>query len=482
MKTKRTGTVLSVASALALATYLGLAGLHGGAIGSVGIGGRELLLLLVVVSGAVAAFTWWAVRSGGDAVPNLGLVSGFALAAFLVADALGGVYLNSLGSSGGRLDAEDERTGDANLWHGELAPRRYFPTSGHIQLYKPNVLLTAEVFGEFYRPSMLRSPLLVDSVLERRSVTYSINRHGFRESSSFEESRIYALGDSFVFGYATDEGVIWTDVLERLLSQPIYNLGVSATGPGVQVPLLERTLAEHADSLRIDRLLWLVFEGNDLENTYSSGPRPRSDARSRRVRLDGTWLGAVVDFPRSVRDRSLLYRFRSGEVTLGGRRGPIDLDRFASEGVDLAHPLYRSATLGYRLFSVDDVERATLPDSYVDGHRNWPALTRAFDTMAGLARGHGFAVSVVLVPSAARLHGPSFDGFPVLSERPHLLDRVRHLAEERSFEVIDLLAGMRPLAQQELLFYRDDHHWNRRGNQVAAELIRDALFASGGVP
>ena len=41
---------------------------------------------------------------------------------------------------------------------------------------------------------------------------------------------------------------------------------------------------------------------------------------------------------------------------------------------------------------------------------------------------------------------------------------------------IDLDLAMRPHAERELLFWRDDGHWNRSGNQLAARLIAERLF------
>jgi hypothetical protein len=33
-----------------------------------------------------------------------------------------------------------------------------------------------------------------------------------------------------------------------------------------------------------------------------------------------------------------------------------------------------------------------------------------------------------------------------------------------------------------MLYYRDDHHWNERGNEIAAQLIQAALVRSSPVP
>jgi len=112
---------------------------------------------------------------------------------------------------------------------------------------------------------MLASRILVDFVLELRRLSYSIGPLGLRELEPLSRSHIFALGDSFVLGYATDEGRIWTDLLGAALGEPVYHLGLSSTGPEPQLLLLEYLLSMHSDSMRVRQLLWMIFEGNDLE-------------------------------------------------------------------------------------------------------------------------------------------------------------------------------------------------------------------------
>ena len=43
------------------------------------------------------------------------------------------------------------------------------------------------------------------------------------------------------------------------------------------------------------------------------------------------------------------------------------------------------------------------------------------------------------------------------------------------FGVVNLLTLLQPYAGSEMLYYRDDHHWNERGNEVVARLLQAAL-------
>ena len=82
----------------------------------------------------------------------------------------------------------------------------YYPTERNFALHKPNVLVSGSLFGNFYSTSMLNSPTLVDSVLEKHAITIRINELGFRESSEIGAAEIFTLGDSFTFGWGVERG------------------------------------------------------------------------------------------------------------------------------------------------------------------------------------------------------------------------------------------------------------------------------------
>jgi len=211
----------------------------------------------------------------------------------------------------------------------------------------------------------------------------------------------------------------------------------------------------------------MIYEGNDLEGSYVT-PRPRATGSVLARALRDTILQPLGKVPDVLKAQSFITRLRTGEARLRG----ADRDGHASiDGVSLAYPFYRSAKLGPRLFYPLHIERAQLSATYVRDHPNRPALEQTFQDMAALAREAGFRVTVVLAPTAERLHGRYFEDFPPLSERAHFLDFIRELALARGFEVVDLHALLAPEAGEELFYFRDDDHWNLRGNQRAAELI-----------
>jgi hypothetical protein len=318
---------------------------------------------------------------------------------------------------------------------------------------------------------------MVDSGLEPRRITYTIRPHGVRDTVPLASARRFALGDSYAMGFGTDEAKTWTHLLGVALGEPVYNLGISNTGPGKQLDQLRYLLDTNRDSMQVRDLLWMIYEGNDLENSFGQErARPAQPLFGLGSLLRGSVLEAVGSLPGRVKAQSVLRQVVRGELHFGATRGAAQgPGRHEIDGVRLSTPLFHSAHWGYMLFNSDDMNRATRPRDYVWNHPNRPLLDQVLREMHRLAAQRGFRVNVIIAPTAGRMHGAAFEGFPALSERPHFVDYVAQRAAQEGFRVVNLLTLMRPFAAAELLYCRDDHHWNARGNAVAAQLIREAL-------
>lgn len=384
-------------------------------------------------------------------------------------DVLYTVYLNAVSTSG--RDAANEVLDDAHILTREWIPLRYYPTEKAFKIHKPHFSNSVLVYGDLYHEELLELPEVASAVLRARRISNAVDEHGFRETTPLEESRIFALGDSFVFGVGVDQPDNWVEVLERKIGEPVYNLGVSGSGPRAHLLLLEYLLETNPDRLAIDRLLWLVFEGNDLEDGH---PVYRPPLQGPGGALGGTIVQTLGYFlPKTLKEQSLLNRVRGGGVSW--RSAGSAADAYVVDGVRLRAPLYRSEAFGPRLFFPPYVERAEKPRSYVLDHPNRVALEDTFEQMAALAAHHGFSVTILTAASAARQYGPRFAGFPPLSDQPYFIDFVIDLAHRVGFTTIDLYREMEPYARNELLFWRDDTHWNERGNEVVAGIVAERM-------
>jgi len=362
---------------------------------------------------------------------------------------------------------------DRQLWTVESIPLRYFPTEKNFRIHKPNVTIKSVVYGDLYRPRLMASPTIVNSILESRQVSSHIDKQGFRKTIPLKQARIFALGDSYTFGVSVTQDKIWVEQLQRMLEEPIYNLGVSGHSPKQQLMLLEYLLKVNTTSLNIRHLLWQISESNDLEESYevlSSVHLPDQYSLSNIFR--GTLVDLLRSIPPRIQEQSIIHRLIAGRVGLGlPRRVNGDKDPYMVDGTRLTVPLYHSTQYGYRLFYPPYIERAGESESYVSSHPNRRLFDETFRDMASLGKKYGFKITVLVAPSAPRLYGQYFENFPPISEEPYFIKYVEKLAHYVAFDVINLYSMMQPYAKKELLYWHDDTHWNERGHQVVAEIV-----------
>jgi hypothetical protein len=261
----------------------------------------------------------------------------------------------------------------------------------------------------------------------------------------------------------------WPELMQRDLGQPVYNLGVSGTSPYQQLLQLQYLIDTNPQSFRPKHLLWLVFEGNDLEVGYEL--QRRMHGKLSRA-FEGTIIQSLATETANLREESLIRKIVDGRISLKWPAAQGTKPQVL-EGAQLAYPLHHSRRFGYKMFRPEYVERATMPESYVLEHPNLPRVEDTFRKMRALGQEKGFEVTVVLVPSDARLYKDDFESFPPMSEDPYFLKYVKELSAEVGFASLDLTELLQPYAAEELLYQRDDSHWNERGHEIVAKLIRE---------
>jgi len=462
---------LLVVTSTAVWGYLAAALFYGQRIAGLRVSGAALLCL-VAVGGATSSVQARRLSEGrrGDFLALcLSLLVGL-----LAIDTAYTVWINS--ETDRRSAQADERLNDPHVWHGELFPRSYYPSDRAFTVYKPNVRIEGLTYGEFYEPRMLESPTLVRDALRLRPLVYTIDANGLRNRVPIRQTKLWALGDSFVMGYSTTEGLTWTDRFGELTGQAIYDIGVSGTGPGLQVQLLEHLLrtgtdAAGTDAAKPERLLWMLFEGNDLENSYDERRSLPPTTTGFRKLLDDTFIGDLLSLPSTIHERSVIGRLLEGELHVTPARAASREDAYHIDGVPLATPVYQSARWGYCMFNPADIEAATKGEDYVLSHPNRPRLDRSFERMKALSEEFGFRVTVIVAPSAPRVYGRDFPDMPQPTGVPHFIRYVQGLAERSGFETIDLLGALSSKDWGGMLYYCDDHHWNERGNEVVARIL-----------
>jgi hypothetical protein len=441
-------------------------------------GAGIFLILSIVAAYAVLRQIVSRASDADELTKNVTLLAVVLLLSMLAIDVAFTAYTNL--NPNFRLDQESilaTRELDKHEWDGELMPVLYYPTVENFSLYKPGQVKSASVYGEDYYMALTRHHILQDSVLQTRNVKFVIDRFGLRNTDEASSSRLFALGDSFCFGYHTSQEATFPMLLKSMLGEPVYNAGVIGTSPMQQYLLFKYLLRTYPDDFKPRKLLWLIFEGNDLEEDYSTTRRTISGFRKLFAR---TIMEAVANIPALIRQQSLIRLLFGEDIVLDNslaRR--TTANHYKLDGETLAYPIYHSPRYGYRFFRQMYLDRATKPLSYVLNHQNLPLLADTFQRMKALAHERKFEVTIVMVPSAVRLYKNYFEDLPPISKEPHFIRYVEKLSAENGFGYIDLNSLMAPYADKELLFYRDDTHWNERGHQIVAQLLAKYAIIAG---
>jgi lysophospholipase L1-like esterase len=470
---------LATTSLLALSFYLLVVVFLGADVLGVVLNLKIILALMVVLAFALRFGFRKIVDRGlvsSGTILDISLLTAVLLTCMIVLDLVASAYLDLTVPE---VDEEILSITDRNAWIGEWYPRTYFPTRRNFQLHKPNFTIAGEHYGIFYRPSMLDSPTLVDSVLDRRAVSIHIDELGFRERSPIDSCEIFTLGDSFTFGWGVTDGSTWPDLLERHLGTCVYNLGIQDGSPRQELLLLEHLLSRVGRRAAPRRLIWMIYEGNDLEDSYAElRPTPEQGTLERATR--STILAPLRGALYRLRTQSLIHRLRTGEIRL---MSPTRRKQYSSaytiDGVKLVTPLFHSPTLGFMLAHPPLLEAASRSESDILEHPNRAEVDKVFRRMSQLADSLGFSVTVAIVPTAVRVYDRFFSWDPAPSSEPYFIDYVQKLARAEGFDTIDLLEAFQPYASTEMLYFRDDDHLNPRGSEVTAGIISQHLAKVG---
>lgn len=440
-----------------------------------------------VIAGAIAAYL--VLRpllslARARALLSRNLLRALALACPLLLCALLAVDIMTTLRRNGSVDfvyRDEERVLDPLPWLDRVLPPNYHPTEKNFLLAQPDTLHVANVYGAAYSPAVGRSQELTASVLERKRFDYRIDAHGFRETTDPRSAQIFVLGDGLAAGSFSRFEHHWVERLQQRLGRPIYSLGVGGTSPGHQRLLLEHLLETQPEVFPIRHLLWMINESGDLEGPYEElhgiDPQRRAVWRDTLVERFAAVPELIRDLLWTLRAQSALDRWlRPPEAWLDWSPGSPARAHWVVDGALLHRPLYRSQRFGPKLFDAVLIHVARQPESYVLQHPNRPALDQAFSRVKALADSRGFRVTVLVAPNAVRLYARHFDDFPPISDEPHFIHYVASLAKRTGFEVFDLEPPLRAAAARELLVWRDDEHWNPRGEQVVSEIVAKQVF------
>lgn len=271
---------------------------------------------------------------------------------------------------------------------------------------------------------------------------------GFRDDGLSGEVFAVVIGDSYASCASVAMETCWVEILERRTGQDWANLGVVAYSPQQE----ERMLARYGLPLQPKVVVWVFFP-NDLNDAW------RFDQFGSGAAQEGQfWRNPVLAW---LARYSTVYNI--GAFFWYNRALFYNLVTFNNQ------TLPRDSNLVWWLTYTD----LTIPE-VADGLRlTQQAILNARQQV--LAQDEKTQFIVILFPYREQVYAPT----ELQPQLDQLNKAMADFCRQQTLTCLDLTPTLREQADQadEMLYFRKDIHLNPRGNEVAAEILTEALKA-----
>jgi len=319
-------------------------------------------------------------------------------------------------------------------------------------------------------------------VFEGGTVLVHTNGDGLRSRYTREEfnqypNRVIMLGDSFVFGYGVRSERGLTSVMERLLRDRLGHSQVAVLNAGIvsYSPFLERLLLAGRLKYYRPTLIVLLLDASDIGDDINYRAEARIDGDrvsfARRAGETAAYHGALYELARPW------YQYVRGTRL----------------GLALAYPFGRSDKKEYDYYkfklkvgSVLETDRFFIFRHPLSETRDYFSQTLTnIDAVAREAeRMH--ARFVLAVSPRFQHWNPAeapdnWEKVDYEVAEPYRLEYFRFFDEARAqvrYPILNLLPAFQATHESPLLF-KNDPHWNERGNAFAARVLVDSLVGPG---
>ena len=119
----------------------------------------------------------------------------------------------------------------------------------------------------------------------------------------------------------------------------------------------------------------------------------------------------------------------------------------------------------------------------------WEFTKPTLKNIACISKQHDVKVAIIIIPTRYQVHQDIWKEFlDVYEIDPETVDLtkpqriLREFGEKNDIEVIDLLPKFKEIGEEKRLYFKIDGHWNKEGNQLAAEEIDKFLISQKLVP
>ena len=295
----------------------------------------------------------------------------------------------------------------------------------------------------------------------------STNSWGFRDSEPnlMKTHRILVTGDSFVSNLAVNDNEVFTEVMQRTLTDAeVFNIGVSGYGQ-VQELL---NIREVWDTLTPDLVILVVYLRNDFTDNV------RDDWQHNRpiATLDQSDTTISILGPSKNNRRFSTYSFA---------RRNSHLAALALRKID-----------NIKINHFDKVKPALYgpPESFLcrndlssESEHMYLIMEKLLLEINGFVEGKGSDLLVVLAPSIVQIEddlwnlmvnesGGNYDDY--LRTQPG--DKLVAFCKKNDMNVVDLFPIIYEQNKVKKLYNPFEHHWNKSGNELVAKILSEHLI------
>lgn len=354
---------------------------------------------------------------------------------------------------------------------------------GALALFNPHKIVTRQVINQ-YHPVLgwENRPEQEGKVYINRDVSFfrTHNNHGLRDledtdyDSDPEARHILLLGDSFFWGFGVDDEYVLSEVMEERVTGKVEFINGAVQGYGTDQQLIwltDRGFRYHPETVVLG-----FFPTNDVDEIANSvmygRPKPVFDLHGRELEVHNVPVPQSADTRRKgfekpetafgrlkqfLRYHTHMYPFVADRLNaLPGVR-PVLLE------LGLAKE-YTGTVTGVPHLKLDPGQVQELSDALILEIRD-------------ACREQGARFLLVHIPR--REHGPPGTeervfGLPPKEWNDRVSAHLNALARREHLEFLDLLPVVRARAAKGEILYNQtayDHHWSKRGHEVAAEAI-----------
>ena len=355
----------------------------------------------------------------------------------------------------------------------ELAVRPF--ALSRVQAFRTEQLPAMPLVERFSRNATLVGPVVGDLGLltgvtqlqETREVVFRTDAFGFRNDEVPAEIDVLLLGDSFGVGVVSQDDTIRALLAARTRHR-VYDLSQPRTGPWVQyVNLLVE--ASRLRFARGARVVWLFYTGNDLLEPY--GGVWRADELPWTGTI-GAWMVDLHNFrSRAALPAMATRAWLRVRPMLGPSRGPAIVGRMVPGGVPVVV-----------LQHAEEAAKMSVAD--VTAYPSWPLLRRTMSEAADFLRARDIALTVVVLPTKGEVYrwllearapgAGDVDASGFAAAVLTVCGELRLVCEDAKPRLVRE-AQARYARSGAFVYWRDDTHLNRVGNEIVVDVVGGVL-------